>query len=169
MEQIRRIAPQDTTLRLDGETGTGKTQLARMIPELWKGEPAIPMVFATISTFLQRTERIVAVIVRSERHSHDRDDPTSPESAALIILRRNHASRLLTTSVCAVLDQLWDFTIPSAGTPLGAMAFALHLLNTARKDHLASQFAAEDFQPIRSNFIAGIRKELAKRVPPLTI
>jgi two-component system response regulator HydG len=34
LEQIHRVAPQDTTLLLGGETGTGKTRLARFIHEL---------------------------------------------------------------------------------------------------------------------------------------
>ncbi len=34
MEQVRRVAPQQTTVLLGGETGTGKTRLARLIHEL---------------------------------------------------------------------------------------------------------------------------------------
>jgi DNA-binding NtrC family response regulator len=34
MEMIRRVAPQDTTLLFTGETGTGKTRLARLVHEL---------------------------------------------------------------------------------------------------------------------------------------
>lgn len=40
VEQVRRVAPQETTLLLGGETGTGKTRLARLVHELSrKGEP----------------------------------------------------------------------------------------------------------------------------------
>jgi two-component system response regulator HydG len=34
MEQVRRVASQDTTILLGGETGTGKTRLARLVHEL---------------------------------------------------------------------------------------------------------------------------------------
>jgi DNA-binding NtrC family response regulator len=34
LEQVRRVAPQETTLLLTGQTGTGKTRLARLVHEL---------------------------------------------------------------------------------------------------------------------------------------
>ena len=33
-EQLRRVLPQETTLLLTGETGTGKTRLARLVHQL---------------------------------------------------------------------------------------------------------------------------------------
>jgi two-component system response regulator HydG len=41
MEQVQRLAPQPTTLLITGETGTGKTRLARLVHELSgrRGEP----------------------------------------------------------------------------------------------------------------------------------
>jgi two-component system, NtrC family, response regulator HydG len=41
MEQVQRVAPQESTLLITGETGTGKTRLARLIHELSgrRGEP----------------------------------------------------------------------------------------------------------------------------------
>src|SRR5262249_8283891 len=73
--QVRRVAPQDTTLLLSGETGTGKTALARLIHELSprRAEPFLVVDCAALS----------AGVIESELFGHvkgaftgaDRDPP----------------------------------------------------------------------------------------------
>jgi DNA-binding NtrC family response regulator len=58
MEQVRRVAPQDTTLLLNGETGTGKTRLARLIHDLSprRIEPFLVVNCGTLSASLIESE-----------------------------------------------------------------------------------------------------------------
>jgi DNA-binding NtrC family response regulator len=58
MKQVERIAPQDTTIMLTGETGTGKTRLARQIHELSprRDEPFIVINCGAISANLIESE-----------------------------------------------------------------------------------------------------------------
>jgi hypothetical protein len=139
------------------------------IPELWKGDPAVPAVFRTINRFFRRTERVVAVVVRSERHSYSVDDSQAPESAALLIFRRNHSSRLLTATVSAALDRIWSGQDRFGGTPLAALAFALNRLNAARATFLTVPNPTHDFQTVRNAILNEIRTELAQHDPPLSI
>jgi DNA-binding NtrC family response regulator len=57
-EQIRRVVPQQTTLLLTGETGTGKTRLARLIHEMSprRSEPFLVIDCGAISTNLIESE-----------------------------------------------------------------------------------------------------------------
>jgi len=57
-EQLRRVAPQDTTLLLTGETGTGKTRLARRIHELSprRDEPFLVVDCGALSVSLIESE-----------------------------------------------------------------------------------------------------------------
>jgi DNA-binding NtrC family response regulator len=57
-EQIRRVAPQQTTLLLTGETGVGKTRLARLVHELSprRGEPFLVIDCGAISANLIESE-----------------------------------------------------------------------------------------------------------------
>ena len=54
IEQLHRVVPQDTTLLLTGETGTGKTRLARLIHELSprRAEPFLVVDCGTVSSSL---------------------------------------------------------------------------------------------------------------------
>jgi DNA-binding NtrC family response regulator len=56
--QVHRVAPQDTTILLSGETGTGKTRMARIIHELSqrKHEPFLVVKCGGLSTHLIESE-----------------------------------------------------------------------------------------------------------------
>jgi DNA-binding NtrC family response regulator len=57
-EQVKRVIPQDTTLLLTGETGTGKTRLARLIHELSprRAEPFLVVDCTAVSPGLIESE-----------------------------------------------------------------------------------------------------------------
>jgi DNA-binding NtrC family response regulator len=58
MAQVRRLAPQDTTVLLGGETGTGKTRLARLLHELSarRDEPFLTVNCGCLSEHLTASE-----------------------------------------------------------------------------------------------------------------
>ncbi len=58
LTQVRRVAPQETTVLLTGETGTGKTRLARLIHELSprRGEPFLVVDCGALSGGLIESE-----------------------------------------------------------------------------------------------------------------
>ncbi len=58
MEQVQRVAPQNTTVLLSGETGTGKTSLARVIHELSprRGKPFLVVNCGALSASLIESE-----------------------------------------------------------------------------------------------------------------
>jgi two-component system response regulator HydG len=75
INQVRRVAPQDTTLLLSGETGTGKTVVARLIHDL-SPRRALPFVVVDCAT-------LSSGVIESELFGHvkgaftgaDRDRP----------------------------------------------------------------------------------------------
>jgi two-component system response regulator HydG len=64
MEQVQRVAPQDTTLLITGETGTGKTRLARLIHHL-SGRRAEPFLVVNCGA-------LAANLLESEMFGHAR-------------------------------------------------------------------------------------------------
>jgi two-component system, NtrC family, response regulator HydG len=74
-EQIKRVVPQDTTLLLTGETGTGKTRLARLIHELSprRTEPFVVVDCGAISPHLIESE--IFGHVKGAFTGADRDRP----------------------------------------------------------------------------------------------
>src|SRR5262249_49330153 len=74
-EQIVRVAPQDTTILLTGETGTGKTRLARLIHEMSprRNEPFLVVDCGALSPSLIESEMFGHV--RGAFTGADRDRP----------------------------------------------------------------------------------------------
>ena len=74
-EQLRRVMPQDTTLLLSGETGTGKTRLARIVHELSprRDEPFLVVDCGALSISLIESELFGHV--RGAFTGADRDRP----------------------------------------------------------------------------------------------
>lgn len=74
-EQVRRVAPQDTTLLFTGETGTGKTRMARMIHTLSprRDEPFMVIDCGALSPSLIESEMFGHV--RGAFTGADRDRP----------------------------------------------------------------------------------------------
>jgi len=74
-EQLRRVVPQDTTLLLSGETGTGKTRLARIVHELSprRDEPFLVVDCGALSISLIESELFGHV--RGAFTGADRDRP----------------------------------------------------------------------------------------------
>ena len=64
MEQVKRIAPRETTILLTGETGTGKTQLARLIHQL-SGRRAEPFLVVDCGA-------LSATLIESEMFGHQK-------------------------------------------------------------------------------------------------
>ncbi len=75
MEQVRRVAPQDTTLLFTGETGTGKTRMARLIHGLSPrhAEPFMVLDCGSLSPTLIESEMFGHV--RGAFTGADRDRP----------------------------------------------------------------------------------------------
>src|SRR5580765_3478472 len=70
-EQVKRVIPQDTTLLLTGETGTGKTRLARLIHDL-SSRRAEPFVVVDCGAFAGN-------LIESEMFGHVRGAFTGAE------------------------------------------------------------------------------------------
>lgn len=140
------------------------------IPELWKGSPAIPTVFSAINCFFSATERVVAVILRSERHVFSHEDDGLPQSTAVMFLRRNRASRLLTSEVDAALTRIWQPQDKNSVKPLDAVALVMSKLNQGRSNFLRHPgHASYCWLDIRAKFLAELRNSLAKMCPPIFI
>jgi len=107
-EQLRRVVPQDTTLLLSGETGTGKTRLARIVHEVSprRSEPFLVVDCGALSINLIESELFGHV--RGAFTGADRDRPGKLAAAGkgtLLLDEVNSLPMPLQTKLLRAVDE----------------------------------------------------------------
>jgi two-component system response regulator HydG len=137
-EQVHRIVSQDVTLLLTGETGTGKTRLARLIHELShrRGEPFLVIDCGAVSPNLVESEMFGHV--KGSFTGADRDRPGKFAAAGRGTL---------------LLDEINSLPLPLQAKLLRAV-----------DDRTFEQVGSERSQPLRARLIAATNAPLAAEV-----
>jgi two-component system response regulator HydG len=148
MEQLERIAPQDTTVLLTGETGTGKTWLARCIHELSprRNEPFLIVDFASISPSLIESEIFGHVKgAFSGADAHRAGKLAAVGRGTLVLDEINSLPLPLQSKLLrAVEDRVFEPVGSNAATPLQSRIIAIS--NTRLEDEVAcGNFRADLF------------------------
>jgi DNA-binding NtrC family response regulator len=136
--QVRRVAPQDTTVLLTGETGAGKTRLARLIHEL----------------SLRRTEPFLVVdcgslspaLIESELFGHAKGAFTGAD--------RDRAGKLAAAAEgTLLLDEINSLPLPLQSKLLRAI-----------DERVYEPVGSEKSQPVRARFLAASNVTLEQEV-----
>jgi transcriptional regulator with PAS, ATPase and Fis domain len=137
-EQVQRIVSQDVTLLLTGETGTGKTRLARLIHELSdrRGEPFLVIDCGAVSPSLAESEMFGHV--QGAFTGADRDRP-----GKLAAARRG----------TLLLDEINSLPLPLQAKLLRAI-----------DDRTFEPVGSERSQPLRARLMAATNVPLAAEV-----
>jgi DNA-binding NtrC family response regulator len=138
MAQVQQVAPQDTTLLLGGETGTGKTRLARIIHDL-SPRRALPFVVINCGA-------LAPSLMESEMFGHARGAFTSAD--------RDRPGKL-TDAACGtlVLDDIDCL-------PLGLQAKLLRAIEERVFEPVGSNLS----MPLRARLIAASNRALEREV-----
>ena len=116
MEQVRRVAPQKTTLLLTGETGTGKTRLAHLIHELSprRAEPFVVIDCGALSPNLIESEMFGHVKGAFTGADHDRAGKFAAAGSGTLLLDEINA--LPPALQCKLLRAVDEHVFEPVGT-----------------------------------------------------
>jgi two-component system, NtrC family, response regulator HydG len=127
-EQIKRIAPQDATVLLTGETGTGKTRLARLIHELSprRAEPFLVIDCGAISANLIESEMFGHVKGAFTGADRDRPGKLAAAGRGTLLLDEIHSLPLSLQAklLRALDDRVFEAVGSERGQPLRARLIA---------------------------------------------
>ena len=138
MPQVRRVAPQETTVLLTGETGAGKTRLARVIHDLSprSSEPFLVVDCGALSEHL----------IESELFGHVRGAFTGAD--------RNRPGKLAAVGTgTLLLDEINSLPLPLQSKLLRAV-----------DERTYEPVGSEKSQPVRARFIAASNASLEEEV-----
>jgi two-component system response regulator HydG len=138
MEQVRRVALQDTTILLGGETGTGKTRLARLIHEL---SPRCAEPFLAINC-----GALAAELIESEMFGHVKGAFTGADRARVGKFAAAGRGTLLLDEIDAL--------------PLALQAKLLR----AVEERLFEPVGCNDSLPVQARLIAASNRSLEREV-----
>jgi DNA-binding NtrC family response regulator len=154
LEQVRRVAPLEMTVLLTGETGTGKTRLARLLHELSprRDEPFLMVACGALSASLIEAELFGDVRGAGTGASRDCPSKFATVGQGTLLLDEVDALPLPLQGKLLRVVQEWTFTPAGAEQPLPLQSRLIAASNSDLEQEVAAgRFLPELYQRLNGS------------------